>query len=97
MKKAFKSLAICFILIVGFILFILGNQIGGWRAFIVSSASMSPAINTGALILTHYTHPNNLQKDDIITFIPPIKQRGFVTHRISEVTKTTNLLESRTT
>lgn len=96
MKNILKGLAIFFVLFVGFIFFALNNQIGGWRAFIVSSASMQPAIQTGALVITHYVHPTHLQINDVVTFIPPIKNREFVTHRITKVIKTKNLTTFKT-
>lgn len=87
MKIIVKLIVIIFVITVGLILFILENKIAGWRAFIVSSGSMEPNIKTGSLLITNYLKPNNLVKGDIITFIPPIKQREFVTHRISEISQ----------
>lgn len=72
-------------------LFFLSNQFGGFRLFIVSSASMEPAIPTGSLLLTRYINPKELQIGDIITFIPPINNTEFVTHRITTTTHQENL------
>src|SRR5438034_8266642 len=91
MRNVLKGFAICFVLFVGGILFMLSNQIGGWRAFIVSSASMSPTIATGSLVITHYVNPQTLHKNDIITFLPPLKEKIFVTHRIKTINQGKNL------
>jgi len=48
---------------------------------------MEPTIKTGSLVITKHITPNTLQKNDIITFIPPIKKREFVTHRIVNKTQ----------
>jgi signal peptidase len=85
MKIILRNILIGFLLIAGGTLFMLNNQLGGFRVFIVSSSSMEPAIATGSLIVTHYVHPTQLQKEEIITFIAPTKDREFVTHRITSV------------
>ena len=96
MKSLIKFFAIFFIIAIGIIFFALSNQIGGWKMLIVSSGSMEPTIHTGSLIVSQYKHPSTLQKNDIITFIPPTKQREFVTHRITQITKTNNLTTIKT-
>lgn len=85
MKKFIKGIIIFIIIFVGLALFALSHQIGGWRAFIVSSGSMEPTIQTGSLVVTRYTHPSHLKKDDIITFIAPTKEKPLVTHRIETI------------
>lgn len=45
---------------------------------------MEPTIPTGALILTKYINPNDLQPGEIITFLPPQQNSEFVTHRITK-------------
>ena len=96
MKKIIKGSLVVVILFFGCILLILSNQIGGFRAFIVSSASMEPSIPTGSLVLTRYTHPSQLQKSDVITFIPPIQNRSFVTHRITHLTNQQDVVTLKT-
>lgn len=96
MKNFLRGVIVCFILIVGFIIFSLSHQIGGWRAFIVSSGSMEPTISTGALVISHYTHPSSLQKNDIITFIAPTKEKPIVTHRISNLSRKNQLTTFKT-
>ena len=77
-------------------MFFLSNQIHGFRSFVVTSASMEPTIPTGALLITQYTQPNTLQKDDIITFLPPIHSPEFVTHRITKAAHEKNLSTFKT-
>lgn len=86
MKIIIKNCLIVFLVLAGSILLILENQIGGFRAFVVTSGSMEPAIATGSLVITQYTYPHQLRPQDIITFIPPTKERAFVTHRIVKAT-----------
>jgi len=87
MKKILKSVAVIIVLGIGGILFILSHGIQGVRAFIVSSGSMEPTISTGSLIVTKSVQPSTLQNGDVITFIPPIATREFVTHRIAHITE----------
>lgn len=82
MKTIIRNCLVCFLLLIGMIFLALENQIGGFRTFIVSSSSMEPTIDTGSLIITRYVHPHTLQRGDTITFIPPTRDREFVTHRI---------------
>jgi len=96
MKRFLKIFGITFVILVGALLFTLSHQIGGWRAFIITSASMEPTIATGSLIITRVTAPNALQKNDIITFIPPLKHREFVTHRIVEITQKNHVTTLKT-
>ena len=89
-KKIGRNFLVFFVIIVGLIFFILSNQIGGWRAFVVSSGSMQPTIKTGSLILSQYVDPTTLKIGDVITFIPPLKEKEFVTHRIAKIEQTKN-------
>lgn len=96
MKKLLRNIIIAILIFLGSTLIILSNQIGGFRLFIVSSASMEPALPTGALILTKYINPNALQVGDVITFLPPQQNSEFVTHRITKADHKTNPLTFRT-
>lgn len=84
MKNIAKSLTIIFVLLLGGLLFLLSNHIGGFRGFTVMSASMEPAIPTGALVITQQILPKQLQSGDIITFLRPDNTKEFITHRISK-------------
>lgn len=85
MMKLVKSIAIVLVLFFGLSLFVLSNQVGGFRSFIVQSASMEPAIMTGSMVVTQYAHPSTLKKDDVITFIRPTEERDFITHRVTDI------------
>ncbi len=86
MKKVIKYIAIFLVASLGFVIFVLSHNIAGIRAFVITSGSMAPAIPTGSLILTTYVHPIFLRKNDMITFIAPIKEHTIVTHRIQSIT-----------
>lgn len=57
---------------------------------------MEPTVKTGSLILTKYTNPKELQKGDIITFLPPEQNAEFITHRITKADHQKNLSTFRT-
>lgn len=84
-KNIIKSILIVLVVICGLFFFSLSNQLGGWRGFVVSSASMDPTLTTGSLVLTKAIQPMQLKSGDIITFISPTKDRQFITHRISKL------------
>jgi signal peptidase I len=85
MKNIVKGFAILLIVFLGCSLFVLSNNIGGWRLFIVKSGSMEPTITTGSLVINKYIHPTNLKTQDIVTFISPTQEREFITHRITAI------------
>lgn len=96
MKKIIRNSLFVTLVFIGVITYLFSNQTKGFRAFIVISSSMEPQLPTGSLLLTQYTKPSNLQKGDIITFLPPITKRELVTHRITKVTKSTSLSTFKT-
>jgi signal peptidase len=96
MKYLLRIIVIYFVIFVSLVLFVLSNQIGGWKAFIVSSGSMEPTIPTGSLVVTRYTHPSTLHVNDIITFIAPTREKPTVTHRIVRVIKKETLTTFKT-
>ncbi len=57
----------------------------GYKPFIVLSGSMEPAILTGDIVLTRETTPENIEKNDIITFRTDKNADTAVTHRVIEV------------
>ncbi|MCR4264086.1 MAG: signal peptidase I [Candidatus Roizmanbacteria bacterium] len=85
--KLLKVIAIVVVLMYGALLFFLSRQIGGYRAFVVMSASMEPQIQTGSLIITQKVNPHDLQEQDVVTFVRPDDTQEFVTHRIVSVSK----------
>ncbi len=96
MKNIFKSFAILFVVFIGLSFFLLSNQIAGFRGFTVMSGSMEPVIGTGSLAITQRVHPARLKVGDIITFIRPAKDREFITHRITDLSKNKELTTFKT-
>jgi signal peptidase I len=54
----------------------------GWKALIVPTASMRPAIPPGSLILTHRVSTASLEVGDIITYVNPLNPKTTISHRI---------------
>jgi signal peptidase len=54
----------------------------GYRALIVKSGSMSPAIGTGDLVVTRRVHPQTIHVGDVVTFRDPSRNQDLVTHRV---------------
>jgi signal peptidase len=59
----------------------------GYRALIVRSGSMSPAIGTADVIVTRVVHPTAVGKGDVVTFRDPSRSEELVTHRVTEVVR----------
>lgn len=55
----------------------------GYRAFYVSSGSMTPTIPVGSLILVKETDPEDIKEKDIITYED--SNKTVVTHRVIEI------------
>jgi signal peptidase len=51
----------------------------GWSAYVVTSGSMSPTFEAGAVVVTAPTAPADIAVDDIVTFADP---DGYTTHRV---------------
>lgn len=76
-------------LIVGFLsvsLLVIGllfyGPVHGFRVEAILSGSMKPALDTGSLVLIRELKPWQYQAGDIVSFRPPTKDGGNVTHRI---------------
>jgi len=54
----------------------------GWKALIVPTGSMRPAIMPGSLVLVHHVPPASLKVGQVITYINPLDTKTTVTHRI---------------
>lgn len=85
-----------FLFVIAGALFLLSQQIGGFRAFVITSSSMEPVISTGSLIITHTNHPTLLKKNDIVTFIRPDNTHELITHRIQKILKKGTLVTLQT-
>ncbi|HEV8682132.1 MAG TPA: signal peptidase I [Actinomycetota bacterium] len=57
----------------------------GFRALVVRSGSMAPAIESGDVVVTRLVRPTAAQPGDIVTFQDSSRQGDLVTHRVVEV------------
>ena len=54
----------------------------GYKAFVISSGSMEPTLNIGDIVITKETKQEQIQKNNIITFM----EDGYtVTHRVADI------------
>jgi signal peptidase I len=58
----------------------------GYRAMVVRSGSMAPAIETGDLIVSREVAPFRIAPGDVVTFSDPSGDGDLVTHRVLEAT-----------
>jgi signal peptidase len=77
--------------IVGLVLLLLFSPIVGIRFDTVLSGSMSPALDTGDMVVVTNVAPSELKVGDIIVFYSPITS-GLVCHRIIDVEQGSELL-----
>jgi len=54
----------------------------GYRALIVKSGSMTPAIRTGDIVITKLVRPEAVRIGDVVTFRDPSRNEDLVTHRV---------------
>lgn len=66
-------------------LVIIGPKVVGGETLAVISGSMEPNIPVGSVVLTMKTNPNELKKDDVITY--RLNDSTLVTHRVVSVDK----------
>jgi len=57
----------------------------GYRALIVKSGSMTPAIRTGDIVVTKLVHPDAVRIGDVVTFRDPTRNEDLVTHRVVKI------------
>ncbi len=57
----------------------------GYKMYVIISGSMQPELDIGDIVVVKKVDPNNLKKDDIISFR---KGQTIITHRIEEVKNT---------
>jgi signal peptidase I len=57
----------------------------GYRALIVRSGSMTPAIGVADVIVTRVVHPSVVSIGDVVTFRDPSRNEELVTHRVIDV------------
>ncbi|MDK0849958.1 signal peptidase I [Clostridium perfringens] len=61
-----------------------GISIGGYRVYDILTGSMSPTIKPGNLVVVKETLPNEVKKNDVITFKSDITN-NFTTHRAIDI------------
>lgn len=61
-----------------------GKSLFGFRAYIITTESMKPHINSGDIIVIKKVKKKKLETGDVISFK---QEDGIITHRIVEVTK----------
>lgn len=57
----------------------------GGRALSVMSGSMSPAIETGDVVVSRPVPPLEIRRGDVITFRDPTDSERLITHRVKEI------------
>jgi signal peptidase len=86
MKKAaaYAILGISLLFIVVTVFIYIAPHIG-WSVNSVISGSMEPALETGSLIVTSPTEPEEVEIGDIILFYQPSITRTMITHRVIDI------------
>jgi signal peptidase len=59
----------------------------GFRALVVRSGSMAPAIESGDVVITRLVRPSAVEPGDVVTFRDTTRQGELVTHRVVQVTR----------
>lgn len=62
-------------------------SINGYQMYMVMSGSMSPAVNTGSLVVVKPVDLEEIKPQDIITFRGEIERENITTHRVVEIHK----------
>jgi signal peptidase len=57
----------------------------GFRALVVRSGSMAPAIQGGDVVVTRLVRPSAVEPGDVVTFRDPSRHGDLVTHRVIRV------------
>jgi len=60
-------------------------QLGGYRSFTVRSGSMTPAIETGDVVVTKTISPLAARVGDVVTFVDPEGSGKLFSHRVQSV------------
>lgn len=72
-------------LLVGVLLAAVAPQLAGYRSFTVRSGSMTPAIETGDVVVTEPISPLSARVGDIVTFVDPEGTGKLFSHRVQSV------------
>ena len=72
-------------LLFGTLLAAVAPQLAGYRSFTVRSGSMTPAIETGDVVVTRPISPLAARVGDIVTFVDPEGTGRLFSHRVQSV------------
>jgi signal peptidase len=72
-------------LLAGTLLAAVAPQLAGYRSFTVRSGSMTPAIETGDVVVTRPISPLSARVGDIVTFVDPEGTGKLFSHRVQSV------------
>ena len=59
----------------------------GWNAYVVTSGSMAPTVDAGAVVVAAPVDPEDIMTGDIVTFVDP---SGLTTHRVVGMTSSSH-------
>ena len=92
-KQLYKYSFAGFLVILLLFLVIIPMLSGSLHFLIVLSGSMEPEISPGDIVVTEYSKPSNINRNDIITFKQPSEfdKDRYVTHRVVNITKIYNV------
>lgn len=84
---------VAFLILLPFLAYAASQFVPQYDMFVVTSGSMEPEIDTGALLFTHKASPERIQVGDTITF-----EEGdhFTTHKVINVSRSGEQLEFKT-
>jgi len=77
-----RILLFSFLFLLAGLFYLLEHSLYGVRAQVIVSDSMRPTFRAGTLVFTLPEPKQWYKKDDIITFRPPRREIGLVTHRV---------------
>jgi signal peptidase len=72
-------------LLFGTLLAAVAPQLAGYRSFTVRSGSMTPAIETGDVVVTEPISPLSARVGDVVTFVDPEGTGKLFSHRVQSV------------
>jgi signal peptidase len=72
-------------LLAGTLVAAVAPQLAGFRSFTVRSGSMTPAIETGDVVVTAPISPLGAQVGDVVTFVDPEGTGKLFSHRVQSV------------
>ena len=90
------GLVLLLVVVLPFVVFIVPQAVGAEHSYVVASSSMSPAIETGDVVLVNELSAPAVEEGDVITFIDGERatiQGGeaggnLVTHRVTDIRQT---------